>query len=76
MPFCAGDISADEKGISCFEPGITAGENIPARCTGKKHVYILSLRRFSKPYKPEHGGLIYNERTKTRKRKNGKTSCF
>ena len=63
MPFCAGDISADEKGISYFWTDITTGKKEPAGCRGMKRVYILHLRRFSKPYEMEHGGLIYHEST-------------
>jgi hypothetical protein len=35
MPFCAGEILADEKGIISFEPGITAGQTN----TGRLHGY-------------------------------------
>jgi hypothetical protein len=46
MPFCAGEIFADKKGINCFNRQIPLDKQTPAGCTGKKHVYILLLCRY------------------------------
>jgi hypothetical protein len=47
MPFCAGDISADKKGIRCFEPSITAGQKNTDRLHGQEAcLYFISAPIF------------------------------